>query len=115
MRKNVVIAFLLLFAFVCLVPQDLWAQDTEKKAKEPTAIKFDGTIVRHDDAKSTLDVKTKTKERVVIYNETTKWLADDKSTKPADKKEFSDGKRVLVHGTMDAKGNVVAEKIALKP
>ncbi len=112
MRKTLVVAFLLLFAFVCITPQDLWAQAAEKKAKEPTAIKVDGTIIRHNAEKSTMDVKTKTKERVVVYNETTKWLIADK---PADKKEFTDGKRVLVHGMLDDKGNVVAETISLKP
>lgn len=111
MRKTVAVMFLLVFAFVCLVPQDAWAQAAPTKEKEATAIKLDGTIIRQDDAKSTMDVKTKTKERTVIYNETTQWLIAEK---PADKKEFTDGKRVLVHGTMDDKGQVIAQKIIMK-
>ena len=108
MRKLVVVNLLLVFALVCLVPTEVWAQEKVKKDK---AIKFDGMIVRQNTEKSTLDVKTKTTERTVVYNETTKWLLNDK---PAEMSEFKQGTHVVVHGVMNDQGQVVAEKILLK-
>ena len=113
--KNAISLFLALVVMttVVMAQEASSAESGGKKQKTSNAESFrwHGIIQRHNQEKSTLDVARKGVVRVVAYNDSTQWVNHGK---PADAKDFSDGADVIVFGSLDSEGHIVARRIDLR-
>ena len=93
--------------------QDSNSGKNANKAKSSAARSFrwHGIIQRHNEQNSTLDVAREGVVRVVVYSDSTQWVNHGK---PADAKDFTDGADVIVFGTLDKSGRVIAHRIDLR-
>jgi Domain of unknown function (DUF5666) len=84
---------------------------SKPKASNAQAFRWHGIIQRHNQEKSTLDVAREGVVRVVAYNDSTQWVNHGKA---ADEKDFTDGADVIVFGSLDKDGHIVARRIDLR-
>ncbi len=106
---------LILFAFLlsagaCVAQETTPETGTTGKVKKEEA-RWHGVIVRHNDEKSTLDVRKGRVVKTVLYDSSTQW--SDHSN-PADRSKFKDGVDVIALGTWDEKGRLHAKFIDLR-
>jgi esterase/lipase superfamily enzyme len=101
----------LLFTSVLVLPLSttVFAQDT--MAKSAKQDRWEGTIIRSSQDKSTLTVRKvgASDERTVQYDSSTRWVAQQHGSKKVDDIDVSqvkDGDRVICEGTWD-KGGVL--------
>jgi hypothetical protein len=102
---------LLAIAFVSV---GLAAQEhkaTAKKEKTAKEYRISGYIVRTNAAESTIVVKKGNGEKTVVYDSSTKWT---QNSKPAEMSLFKENENVIVYGTYDGKGRVMARRIDLR-
>jgi hypothetical protein len=116
-NKLVTVLCTSLFAFLIAAP--ISAQETgDKTAKTKTeAARWEGTVVRHNSDKSTLDVRKQggTVEKTIHYDSSTKWTSQEHSSKKVndiDASQVKDGDRVICLGTLDDKGDFHATMIS---
>lgn len=114
-----------IFALFCmsllgfLMVTQVRAQEAgDKKAKAKTeAARWEGTVVRHNSDKSTLDVRKRgsTEEKTIHYDSSTKWTSQEHGSKKVndiDASQVKDGDRVICLGTLDDKGDFHAATIS---
>lgn len=92
------------------------AGDKTAKAKTEAA-RWEGTVVRHNSDKSTLDVRKRgsTEEKTIHYDSSTKWTSQEHGSKKVndiDASQVKDGDRVICLGTLDDKGDFHAATIS---
>jgi len=92
------------------------AGDKTAKAKAEAA-RWDGTVVRHNSDKSTLDVRKRgsTVEKTIHYDSSTKWTSQEHGSKKfndIDASQVKDGDRVICKGMLDDKGDFHATMIS---
>ncbi len=104
---------------VFLVAAPISAQEAgDKTAKTKTeAARWEGTVVRHNSDKSTLDVRKRgsTLEKTIHYDSSTKWTSQEHGSKKVndiDASQVKDGDRVICFGTLDDKGDFHATMIS---
>ena len=104
---------------VFLVAAPISAQEAgDKTAKTKTeAARWEGTVVRHNSDKSTLDVRKRgsTIEKTIHYDSSTKWASQEHGSKKVndiDASQVKDGDRVICFGTLDDKGDFHATMIS---
>jgi len=90
------------------------AQESQPKAtKAAKAGRWHGTIIRWDKDNSVLTVRKGNVDRQVHYTSSTKWT---EGTKNIDMGLFKEGESdVICTGTFDEKGQLVADRIDLRP
>jgi hypothetical protein len=106
---------LVLFAVVlaaggCLAQEATAGKESASKAKKDEA-RWHGVIVRHNDEKSTLDVRKGRIEKTVVFDSSTEW---SDHSQPADRSAFKDGVDIIALGTWDEKGRLHAKFIDLR-
>lgn len=92
------------------------AGDKTAKAKTESA-RWEGTVVRHNSDKSTLDVRKRgsTVEKTIHYDSSTKWTSQEHGSKKVndiDASQVKDGDRVICLGILDDKGDFHATTIS---
>ena len=92
------------------------AGDKTAKAKTDAA-RWEGTVVRHNSDKSTLDVRKRgsAEEKTIHYDSSTKWTSQEHGSKKVndiDASQVKDGDRVICLGTLDDKGDFHAATIS---
>jgi Ni/Co efflux regulator RcnB len=95
----------------CLAQEAPAGKATGDKGKNASQGRWHGVIARHNDDKSTFDVRKKDFEKTVVYDSSTKWTKGDK---PADRSEFKDGSEIIALGSWDEKGRLMANRIDLR-
>ena len=106
----------LLFASVLVYALSMpgFAQDTpapQKKEKATKQPRVEGVIIRSNKDKSTLTVRdTKSVERNVLYDNSTKWTSQEHGSKAVNKidpSEVKDGDRVICLGSWENEGTIL--------
>ena len=113
--KNAIALFLALVVMTTVArPQE--ASSTKnggnrQKTSNAQSFRWHGIIQRRNQEKSTLDVAREGVVRVVVFNDSTQWVNHGK---PADAKDFTDGADVIVFGSLDRDGHIIARRIDLR-
>ena len=118
MKKTFTLLFAPVFAFLflALLVQTSSGQDKmDKKGKKED--RWEGTVVRHSEDKSTLTVRQvgTSVEKTVQYDSSTKWVSQahgSKKVSDIDPSQVKDGDRVIVKGTTDKAGVLHATLIS---
>jgi cytochrome c-type biogenesis protein CcmE len=111
--------FILLFALVLMFPLAIVAiaQEAPVKAKEA---RWEGNIIRTSKTDSTLTVRkvgSTTDERIVRYDNSTKWVSQyhgDTSVNDISPDQVKEGDRVICTGTWEKSGALHATQISLR-
>ena len=117
MKKLFVLLFVVVIAFSLVAVAQTAAQSdkvpgvSKATKKTPALIQYDGTMVRFNADKNTIDLSKGNREKTVVFDEKTEWIVDGKAV--TTKEEFTIGKRLVAHGTMDESGRIMATKIVL--
>ena len=111
-RRIVVLLFASVFVYTPSMPG--FAQDTPAPQKKENATKqarVEGVIIRSDKDKSMLTVRdTKSHEREVVYDNSTKWTSQEHGSKTVNKidaSEVKDGDRVICLGSWEKEGTML--------
>jgi hypothetical protein len=113
MKKIVFLLFTALLVSAVAAGQEAGSTDTgmKKETKAAKLTRWHGRIVRSNKDASTLDVAKGNVQKTVVYDDTTAWTNKGKK---ADQSEFKDGSDVIVVGTYNDKGQLMAHRIELK-
>jgi cytochrome c-type biogenesis protein CcmE len=111
--------FILLFALVLMFPLAIVAiaQEAPAKAKEA---RWEGNIIRTSKTDSTLTVRkvgSTTDERIVRYDNSTKWVSQyhgDTKVNDISPDQVKEGDRVICTGTWEKSGALHATLISLR-
>ena len=113
--KRVAIAAGILFGMLLSAPA--WAApqagDTKAKTEKPKEQRIHGMVRLMDKDAHTITVRLRGQqiERQVIYNDSTKFTSRNK---PAKLDDLKDRDRVIVLGTMNEKGQMIASQIDIR-
>lgn len=114
MKKELALLLALLVTATLIMAQEASSAESggnKQKTSNAQSFRWHGIIQRHNQEKSSLDVAREGVVRVVVYNDSTQWLNHGK---PADAKDFTDGADVIVFGTLDKEGHIIARRIDLR-
>jgi len=112
MRRTLVLMLAALFVSIGFAAGTAAGQETqEKKVAAEKQLTWRGTIVRFDKEASTLTLRSKGVERIVHYDDSTRWT---QGTKYIDASQFKEGADVVCRGKADEKGEFHANRIDLK-
>jgi hypothetical protein len=112
MKKVLVILLAALLGSSVIVAQETAGDTAAKKEKKAAKeMRWHGRIVRANKDNSTMDVARGNVEKTVIYDSSTRWTHKGKE---ADQGEFKDGSDVVVLGSYDEKGRLMAHRIDLR-
>lgn len=83
----------------------------QEKAQDASQARWSGTIIRLNDKTSTITVRKGHIEKIIHYDDSTKWT---KGTGSADRSKFKEGARVICLGKYDEKKEFVADRVDLR-
>ena len=114
---NKLLTLLLTSVLALPLTATVFAQEPPAKAKSAKEARWEGTIIRSSQDKSTLTVRKagSTVEKIIQYDSSTRWVSQEHGSKKVndiDASQVKDGDRVICRGTWDKNGVLHATLIS---